>query len=146
MIVVQFQVSNIMARISYILMRWCLLCSWPTYLAGFFYSAQRNESIRVDMSFYSLSPIPSQLLFLNAACLFEKQQIPILVWFWTQNLLHANHYTWNMIPYILMFYTSCFYFEKDLSDFYGLTITISPIYIIWTTNDRTNCSIVLNCF
>ena len=95
--------SNIMARISYILMRWCLLCSWPTYLAGFFNSAQRNESIRVDISFYSLSPIPSQLLFLNAACLFEKQQIPILVWFWTQNLLHANHYTTDVVKHFLKY-------------------------------------------
>ena len=79
--------SYIMARTSYFSMRWWWgqLCTRPTSSVGFFIVlAHWNNSLWIDMSAHSdtLSWFWANqflLFLLNAACLVEKQQIPILL-------------------------------------------------------------------
>jgi hypothetical protein len=76
-----------MARTSLFSTRWWWgpLCSRPTRWVGFFIVlAHWNNSPRVDMSLHSDTLVwfranQSLLFLLNAACLAEKQQIPILM-------------------------------------------------------------------
>jgi hypothetical protein len=84
---------------------WWPLCTKPTHLM-FIELAYWNNTWRVNMSLYSetlssFRATQSLLLLLNAACLSEKQQIPVLVWpEWRSKPTiqrirgeHANHYT-----------------------------------------------------
>jgi hypothetical protein len=66
-------------------MRWWRdpLCSRPTYWVGFLVLAHWNYSPQIDMSFHLdtlfwFRANQSLLFLLNATCLAEKQQIPIL--------------------------------------------------------------------
>ena len=97
---------------------WCLLCTRPTRWVGFFIVlAQWNNSPRIDMSPHSdtlswLRVNQSLLFLLNAACLAEKQHIPILVFgltrsgAWTHDLLHSRwapyHYTTYAVPMVCL--------------------------------------------
>jgi hypothetical protein len=83
---IQLFFSYIMARTGWLSMRWwwILPCSRPTRWVEFFIVlAHWNNSPWVDMSFHSDTLLwfranQSLLFLLNAACLAEKQQIPIL--------------------------------------------------------------------
>jgi hypothetical protein len=78
--------SYIMVRTSLFSTRWwCPFCSRPTRWVGFFIVlAHWNNSPWVDMSLHSDTLVwfranQSLLFLLNAACLAEKQHIPILM-------------------------------------------------------------------
>jgi hypothetical protein len=80
--------SHIMASRSYFSMRWSW---WSSFCWIFIVLAHWNNSLRIDMSLHSDTLFwfwanQSLLLLLNAACLAEKQQIPILYSFVCLNL------------------------------------------------------------
>ena len=83
-----------------------------TELDFFIVLAHWNNSPQVDMSFHSdtlfwFRANQSLLFLLNAACLAEKQQIPILIfdltWQGLETMIyctrdeHANHYTTDVV-------------------------------------------------
>ena len=114
--------AYIVARTSYISMRWwwCQLCTRSVLLVRMYScSSLKQQSMtcccsRTHYSWFKANQ--SLLLLLNAACLVEKQQLPVLfnivfslTWSGLEPSIyrmwgeHANHYTTDVVNHVFKY-------------------------------------------